>query len=745
MFCANGVSDAVRLKLHSIEGSEALITDLDLNRNETTRMSPMFSPAKFIRANFLNVSAIRTTLRMLMMTAAMCTIPIANAADERMSVDEFLERLGSEADSGNIRLPSMMPLIGSQLANQKSALDSRLEPTPFIIGGTTAPLNRYREYVLILITDAALEIVGACGGTMIAANKVLTAAHCSEEPAGRYIVIPGFYTFNFTPTRSDLFLVSRVARHPGYNPTTSANDAAVMTLARTYTQGVSAVLSGNDQLVGKLGTVTGTGLTSTDPQQSPVTLQEVEAPITSNASCNSRYAQLAGIRPIEPNMMCAGFLTDGRGSCSGDSGSPLFVDIDGQRVVSGVVSFGFGQCEFNRATNAYARATAVTDFIRSESPSTQFVESNDVSITSILGLLLLDDGGSTGNPPIVSPPVTMPSADSIRPSIPENFEGDYFLSIQTIPNGSAGQANKYDYTQLNSNIRFRSNFADGVTIDVDGAGVQNSFIIDSEDWGWDMSVARNNPRRLTAGVYDDAERFPFNDRVNGLSVSGLGSGCNQVIGRFRIFEIAYDGDQLSRLLADFEQRCSINGPLMIGSVDYDSSRADAAFPPATLPQGVPTPALPSAVTNGGVLIVEGTSGTAIVGSAGLVLDNSNSTFSFRDAGLNRVSIDIQTGRTSYSLEMKRSSFDIDPNRNLRLEVGHYPLATRSAFSAPLAGLSFSGNGSACNKSGGSFNIFEIAHDSSDRVVSLVADFKQTCRVDGEFLKGSIQVDLSTSN
>jgi len=621
---------------------------------------------------------------------------------------------------------------------------SEFAPTPFIIGGTNAPSTRYREFALLINVDAAGEVIGACGGTMIASNKVLTAAHCSQDRASRLFIVPGFYSFARQLSPSDVFLVSRVAVHPSYNSQTFSHDVAVLTTLRSHSF-TSAVLSGTDKLVGDEGTVIGTGLTGTNPNRGVDILQEVEAPITSNGACNNAWEAAAGIRPINAQMICAGFPRDGRGSCSGDSGGPLFVEVDGQRVVAGTVSFGLLACEQNRATQAYARVSALTDFIRSESPNTQFVELNAVSITPVLGFLLLDDGDSTGNAPIVTPPPALPSADSIRPSIPENFEGDYFLSIQTIPNGSVGRANKYDYTQLNSNVRFRSNFADGITIDIDGAGVQNGFIIDSEDWTWDMSLPRNNPRRLTAGIYDDAERFPFNDDVNGLSVSGQGSGCNQVIGSFRIFEIRYNGDQLSRLLADFEQRCSINGPLMVGSIDYDSSRADAVFPPATLPQGVPTPALPSPVTNGGVLIVEGTNNTAIVGSAGLVLDNSNSTFSFRNIGQTGVSVEIETGRTSYSLEMKRSSFNADPNRNQRLEVGHYPLATRAAFSAPLAGLSFSGNGSGCNKSGGSFNIFEIAYDSSDRVVSLVADFEQTCRADGEFLKGSIQVDLSASN
>jgi secreted trypsin-like serine protease len=331
-------------------------------------------------------------LILTILVATVVSFPLAKAEPvaEIASVIGALNRLMSEGVN-NTSL-NLQPLFDG-VAMKSGNSNGELAPTPFIIGGTTAPRSLYREYTLVVITNRIGDIIGLCGGTMIASNKVLTAAHCSQESAGQYFIIPGFYAFSDQLRESDIFPVRRVAVHPGYNDVTSANDAAILTLTRNYFTKIVPVLSGTNKLTGNNGVVIGIGLTSTNPQTNPNALQEVSAPITSNSSCNNQWESFAGISPIQPNMICAGFTTDARGSCSGDSGSALFVQINGQRVIAGTVSFGFGQCELNRATQAYARMTSMTDFIRSESPSTIFIESNQRSIAPITTFLLSDAGG----------------------------------------------------------------------------------------------------------------------------------------------------------------------------------------------------------------------------------------------------------------------------------------------------------------------------------------------------------------
>lgn len=57
-------------------------------------------------------------------------------------------------------------------------------------------------------------------------------------------------------------------------------------------------------------------------------------------------------------------------------------------------------------------------------------------------------------------------------------------------------------------------------------------------------------------LFYPAKRFPFNDVFNGLSVTGNGAGCNEVLGWFYIHEISINSDGLIEKLAiDFVQAC----------------------------------------------------------------------------------------------------------------------------------------------------------------------------------------------
>jgi secreted trypsin-like serine protease len=275
-----------------------------------------------------------------------------------------------------------------QLSNRFTFNGAPSVPSPFILGGTNAGRNVYPEYTLLIFTDGRGNVTGLCGGTIIASDKLLTAAHCAQNRASTYFAIPGFYSFNDRITTNNLIQINRVVNHPSYSRQGFDFDVAVMTLSRETSVPSAKLVRGNNLFDGEQGTVIGTGLTATVPSRVVVdVLQQVAAPIISNNQCSSNYIRFAGIDPITPNMVCAGFSDNSNGTCSGDSGGPLFVDIRGQRAIAGLVSFGFSTCEAHRATDAYARVTALTDFIQSQSPNTTFVKSNTLVIAPILMIL----------------------------------------------------------------------------------------------------------------------------------------------------------------------------------------------------------------------------------------------------------------------------------------------------------------------------------------------------------------------
>ncbi len=314
---------------------------------------------------------------------------IASPDSDSVNRQAILEQLTQIMDQGG--------LDNSALGNPGLEPREFNLPRPFIIGGSPVGRNDFPEYTLVILTDGARRITGLCGGTVIASNKVLTAAHCAQNRASTYFLIPGFYSFNDQLSNSDLIELSSVVDHPNYRSQGFDFDIAVMTLRRSVSIEPAKVISGNNQLVGKDGFVIGTGLTATTPRpQAPDLLLGVSTPIISNQLCAQRYLQLAGENPITTNMLCAGFSNSGAGSCSGDSGGPLFVGNGNRKAIAGVVSFGFQTCEAQRATSVYSRTSEFTDFIRQQSSMTRFVPGDPIVAPIIM--LLADDTGASTSP-----------------------------------------------------------------------------------------------------------------------------------------------------------------------------------------------------------------------------------------------------------------------------------------------------------------------------------------------------------
>jgi secreted trypsin-like serine protease len=200
-----------------------------------------------------------------------------------------------------------------------------------------------------------------CGASLVAPNKILTAAHCVEgEKASSLSFVLG------RPVRSDTsqgeeIPASSLTIHPQYDPNTQAYDVAVVTLSRSSTAGSPIALAdpvadrglwepGDDVRVIGWGTRVGfdlVGLTITDQ------LQEVDVPIVDDAECDQNYTLMGGID--EATMVCAGNLHGTEDSCQGDSGGPLMgLGTGGELRQVGVVSWGFG-CGYPTQYGVYSR------------------------------------------------------------------------------------------------------------------------------------------------------------------------------------------------------------------------------------------------------------------------------------------------------------------------------------------------------------------------------------------------------
>jgi len=229
--------------------------------------------------------------------------------------------------------------------------------TPFnkIVGGVKVnPTNRYPYQVALTYTSFGGQY---CGGSLIASNWVLSAAHCAN--LGTYVQI-GRYDLNDSNESFENIKVKREIPHPSYNSGSFDNDFMLLELETSsqYTpvsidSGSQTINNNDDVTVIGWGTTSSGGLSSSE-------LLEVEVDVVENEKCNLDYSG-----GITGNMLCAARLE--KDACQGDSGGPLIIRDDNDNsgsgdVLVGVVSWGFG-CADPNYPGVYARVSQGYDWI----------------------------------------------------------------------------------------------------------------------------------------------------------------------------------------------------------------------------------------------------------------------------------------------------------------------------------------------------------------------------------------------
>ncbi len=200
-----------------------------------------------------------------------------------------------------------------------------LGPPP-VVGGERVPPGELPEVV------AVLGEFGACTGTLIAPDVVLTAGHCIDiEP--REVIT---HTDDYGERRGDRIRVKWAQAYPRWEDRFDVGVLMLDHVARPAPRAIASACHANSALAaGTPLRVVGFGLTTPDAHDTNTAKHQATIPVL-DPFCETAPGCGAGAAPRGE------FAAGGRGtdSCFGDSGGPALLDTPDGPVVVGVVSRG---------------------------------------------------------------------------------------------------------------------------------------------------------------------------------------------------------------------------------------------------------------------------------------------------------------------------------------------------------------------------------------------------------------------
>jgi secreted trypsin-like serine protease len=276
-----------------------------------------------------------------------------------------------------------------------------------IVDGTLASITEFPFQVALYDPKLGSPAKGFfCGGVIVGATRVVTAAHCLIGERGQHSapdeveVLAGSSDLEPLDPGSVRDPVVEARVDPAYNSGSSDYDVGMLRLERPLWTGATPALDGRaaiaplvpdssqanlrsaSALTGQAAfsvqaTVSGWGDLNAEPGPTPsypLRLHQARVPLVATGACEEAYATIE--QAITPRMLCAGSRTD---SCYGDSGGPLVqaepgVSGPSSDVLLGLVDFGNG-CGQAGYPGVYLRVAdpAVASFLGSSAAQTSSV------------------------------------------------------------------------------------------------------------------------------------------------------------------------------------------------------------------------------------------------------------------------------------------------------------------------------------------------------------------------------------